>query len=323
MYNFDLFNWRLTNPSVNISAACADYLDLVSGLCQDDVLYYRRTIQKCDVFDVVNMLDWFHDSGLVSSDTDRQLWQASRDAIVSSRRLFMTAEEVESRLKHAEGHCPFCGFRPSFSSEPDSKGFYHCISHCGHFRFNLVQDIEGCLRRAKTWDGARWPYSWDRQVALADGTPLLPDEISSHCQHCRETDAKRVFRGRVLSVLKEMAVKAQTEGWAPHGWGGAFSVLRCGFCNDGVEHTGSLCKHQEARLEQWASDIVNTQNDEYRLNGAGLKLYTRGLTVGFRRDLGFNMRVGGDQAAHYPHFVAWANARLAELKLTEDSLAAA
>jgi hypothetical protein len=323
MYNFDLFNWRLTNPGLATTAPVADYLDLVSGLLQDDVGYYRNALPTCDVFDVVNMLDWLRERGLVSGDADLAVWQQARDVVSGSRNVYMTKAEVESRLAHADGHCPFCGSRPSFSSEANDKGYFHCSSRCSHFRFDLVQDIEGCLRHAKAWSGKRWPYSWDRQIAREDGTPLV-DEISHHCTDCRTADAHRIFKAKVVGVLREMATNALQPDWQERGGGYALSGLRCGFCQDGLEHTGQPCKHQEATLARWAGDIVTEKNGEFRLNGAGLKLYTRGIHVGFMRgEITFNMRVGGDQAAYYGRFVEWANTRLGELKLTEDSLAAA
>jgi hypothetical protein len=306
MYNFDSFDWRAINPQVTVPEAVGDYLDIVCELVRDNVPYYHRAVQKCDVFDTVNVLDWLRDNGHVGG-ADETLWKQAHDALLANRNVYMTAAEVEARMKSADGACPFCGFHISFSSEPNERGLYHAFSRCGHWRFDYVHNVDEALRHPKSWSGKRWPYSWDRKVARDDGSPLI-DEISTHCPTCRTADAQRIFAARVHQFLVEAVEKAQTPGWSKPGWG----------------HACSYTVREERSLEKMARDIVTDDSHEFRLNGAGLKLYTRGVKVGIMmRHVQFNMRVGGDQASAYPEFVEWANNRLDELKLTEDALAAA
>lgn len=55
------------------------------------------------------------------------------------------------------------------------------------------------------------------------------------------------------------------------------------------------------------------EHQEYRLNGAGLKIYTRGSAEGV-----YFARVSGDQAKDYPQFVEEANRYLEEIGLQTD-----
>lgn len=305
MYNFDTFNWRAINPGVTVPASVADYLDIMCELVRDDVPYYRDAVQNCDVFDTLRLLNWLRASGHVSG-ADEALWKQAHDALLANRSVYMTAAEVDARMNLANGACPLCGYEVSFSSEPHVHGFA-VTSRCGHWRFDYVHNVDEAVRHPKAWSGKRWPYSWDRKIARDDGSPLVQD-ISYHCTSCRTADAHRIFGDKVLQFLTEAVELAQTPGWSKPGW----------------SHACSDAGREERSLDGMARKIVEDDSHEFRLNGAGLKLYTRGVKVGFMRgELSFNMRVGGDQASDYPEFVQWANKRLAELKLTEEALAAA
>jgi hypothetical protein len=308
MYNFDTFNWRAINPGLSVPVPVADYLDIVCELVRDNIPYYHRAVQNCDVFDTVHVLTWLRDNGHVTG-ADEALWKQAHDALLANRNVYMTAAEVEGRMKAADGACPFCGFQISYSTEENDRGGSFAFSRCSHWRFDYVgqTDQSVMLRHPKSWAGKRWPYSWDRKIARDDGSPLML-EMSLHCNTCRTADAHRIVGARVHQFLIEAVEKAQTPGWSNPGW----------------SHACSATVREERSLERMARDIVTDDSHEFRLNGAGLKLYTRGVKVGImRREVQFNMRVGGDQASAYPEFVEWANNRLAELKLTEDALAAA
>lgn len=98
----------------------------------------------------------------------------------------------------------------------------------------------------------------------------------------------------------------------PNGWGNP--------CSNLLE---SFCLKQESFVERIFGDYSNDSH-EYRLNGAGLKLYwtvareNKMLTDSPDDNCGpistaiFKARVGGDQANMYPEFVEAANEYIKE-----------
>lgn len=98
---------------------------------------------------------------------------------------------------------------------------------------------------------------------------------------------------RIKSVFKTLIRLAwDTQGENTPGYGSPVSHL--------VDMAMLYPTQYEATIERVASG----QQVEFRLNGAGLKLYTRGDPRTHQR---VKMRVGGDQARQYPGFVEEAN----------------
>lgn len=60
-----------------------------------------------------------------------------------------------------------------------------------------------------------------------------------------------------------------------------------------------MCMHQDRWLARIHGDYTGDSH-EFRLNGAGLKMYW----LVDRNDNGFQCRIGGDQAKDYPLFVS-------------------
>ena len=65
-------------------------------------------------------------------------------------------------------------------------------------------------------------------------------------------------------------------------------------------------------VEAWVKKIVNNSGGEYRLNGAGLKMYVTINHTGMRAMVNF----GGDQAHMYPEFVQ--EAKICAMKMGLD-----
>lgn len=316
---WNLFDWRLHVPQSLVTLEGAAYLDVVCSLANADVDYYHySTMNGCDLFDVVRMLDWVDDRGLVTAG-ERSLFNSTRTALLN-RPEFMTADEVAARLANSDGHCPLCSSRVSFHTEPDSDGYFHVLSHCHHFRIGAVKDVEDVLRNYPgAWEGARWPHYFGERTAKANGEPLRPGRISHHCRNCRTADATRVFQSKVEAVLTELVIAGQNPDWRGLG-SSPVSRQHCTRCSDGIVHTSSLCEHERVGISRLASEIVTGEQGEFRLNGAGLKLYTRGVRVTFMDgEITFSMNVWGDQRDSYPAFVEFANRRFAELELHQYS----
>lgn len=310
MYNDDLFNWRLHTAMGNLSDAQASYIDLVASLAMGDVGYFHFAGREgCDHFDPAVMLDWVKESGLVD---DANLHDGAYKALTAGRKPFMTKDEIEGRMKVADGHCPFCGTLCSFHDHKDPSGrFYQVMSHCHHLSINAADDPESALRRPSVWQGKRWPYSFAGLEALPDGTPLRDEPyISHHCMVCHRDTAIDKLRPKVVAALVDWYTQANREDWRGLG-SSPVSALRCAFC-DGTTASGGPCSHVMGQIERWANEILGNEHTELRLNGAGLKLYARGVHVGFgfTSDVTFSMRIGGDQASHYGPFIAYASERL-------------
>lgn len=145
-------------------------------------------------------------------------------------------------------------------------------------------------------------------------TQTTTPTVSPETRERARSHAAFTMRPKVVTVLTEMLTRGQNPDWIGLG-SSPVSYVQCRFCTEGIAHTGFLCSHEQRTIERYADEIVNGDQHEYRLNGAGLKLYTRGVRVGYDLSVTFSMNVWGDQRADYPQFVEFANARLDELQL--------
>lgn len=312
-YNLDLFKVIAHTDLTRLSPKMVALVDTVSELATESG-YFRAfaSIQRgCDLFDAPSMLRWAMDEKLLSP-TDPDLFTAIE--LLEDRPAFFTAEEVEKRMAIADGHCPMCGNLPSFHAKGAYQpGMYQVLGHCGHFRYNSVHDVDAVLRDPKCWDGGRWPYSFGQRMADENGNLLSSwssgsdkHEISTHCRGCRHGSAETLITRRLVTALTDFVKAAQDKSY--HGLGASpTSAL------DGCETVVAM------RVRQWAKKIVEQESCEFRLNQAGLKLYSRGLAVDYSHPgkVTFSVRVGGDQARDYASFVEFANDRLAQLGILE------
>ena len=98
-------------------------------------------------------------------------------------------------------------------------------------------------------------------------------------------------------------------------------LARLGSDHPGRPGYGHPCSHLIADAITWQSHVICLtakifalgSHSEYRLNGAGLKLYYHRWQDGH-----IDMTVGGDQAADYPVFVRAANTYLRRVGLQYD-----
>lgn len=312
-HNTDLFDVSRHTDLSRLTAKMVELVGTVSELATSDG-YFRAfvSIQRgCDLFDVPAMLRWAMEEGLVSAN-DPEVF-AAIDAL-EDRPAYFTAVEVEKRMAIADGACPMCGTHISFHKRGAYQpGMYQVLGHCGHFKYNSVHDPEVVLRQAKSWCGGRWPYSFGEPLADASGNELPgwssskhKRELSTHCRGCRHGSAETLITRLVVAALNDFVRVAQDKTY--HGFGSSpTSAL------DGCETAVSM------RVRQWAKKIVEQESSEFRLNNAGLKLYSHGLKVDYSTPgkVTFSVRVGGDQARDYAAFVEFANARLAELGILE------
>lgn len=295
-----------------LSPAMVESVETIADLARDDG-YYRAFVSMkrgCDLYDVPAMLRWAQSEGLLSDSLDVFL---AIEAL-EDRPACFTAAEVEKRMAMSDGHCPMCGNRPSFHEKGAYEpNMYRVLGHCGHFQYNSVHDVEAALRHPKTWQGGRWPFSFGQRRADDEGH-FLPDwgsrasvhELSTHCQSCRRGSAESLVTRRLVTVLTDMVETARDP---------SFHAL-------GASPTSALDARETLvalRIRQLARKIVEQKIGEFRLNDAGLKLYSNGLQVDYSHPgkVTFSARVGGDQAQDYAAFVEFANARLAELGIRE------
>lgn len=317
-YNDDLFDWRRHISAPGLDETQAAHIDLIASLARGDVGYFVWvTRHTCDHFDPATMLTWAKKTGLVTGDADLRLHDETHKALVAGRKPFMTRDEIERRMAVADGHCPFCGDTCSFHDHKDHDGkYYHVLSHCHHLRIGAAEDPQAALRQASAWEGRRWPYGFGGLEALPDGTPLRSEpHISHHCMHCRRETAIEKLRPQVVAALVDWVAQGGRDDWRGLG-SSPVSALRCAATTCDCT---APCPHVMARIERWADQIVGNEHTELRLNDAGLKLYAHGVHVsfGFSPEVTFGMRVGGDQAGHYPAFTAYAGERLLAAGLTD------
>lgn len=317
-YNDDLFDWRRHTSAPGLDEAQAAHIDLIASLARGDVGYFHWVGRHaCDHFDPATMLTWAKKTGLVTGAADLRFHDDTHAVLVAGRKPFMTKDEIERRMAVADGHCPFCGDQVSFNSEKDASGRgYHVLGHCYHFRIDLTDDPERTLRSPSAWQARRWPYGFAGLEARPDGTPLRDEPyISHHCMSCRRETAIEKLRPKVVAALVDWYAQGGRDEWRGLG-SSPVSALRCDATTCDCTEP---CAHVMGRIERWADEIVGKEHTELRLNGAGLKLYAQGVRVsfGFHPEVTFSMRVGGDQAGHYPAFTAYAGERLVAAGLTD------
>ena len=317
MHNTELFSWREHYDVGQFSANLASLLDLLTELFRGDAQYFHFATRKgCDIFDFETMLRFADHEGIIDL-ASRAAWQEGME-LASSRPSYMTVDEVQKRLTLANGSCPFCGDVPSFY-ERYAKGIEHVMGHCHHLTIGAADDPETALRRPRVWEGYRWPYDFTgRLLAKSDGSSLRDRMLSAHCIHCRKQDAVRRLAPKVQAVLTDLLAASRQAQYASFG-SSPLTAITCPNCNA----TGAPCEHEARKINMMTAQILNDEQSEFKLNGAGLKLYSRGVHVshGFSGDVSFSMRVSPlDQGKDYPAFVSYATERIAADGLKEHKI---
>jgi len=305
------FNWRATmGNAANIPADVADYLDLVTGLAQDDGFYqgFTASHHSCAADDPIVILDHVRRQGLCQTIADYRLYDKAVAAVRSNRKVFFDDAEIERRMKQADGSCPMCGFVTAFHSGVDPQGFSTMMTHCQHNLGHRVkpEDVEAYLRRPSSWQGHTWPYAYmvGRKIVCTDGADV---EGLMPCAGCLEMEAAE----RMEAAFTALITMDNPERFAKPGWGSPLSEYGCVKRQDDCTACGAdICNATYARVKRALSDKTGWSNSkELRLNGAGLKLYVRLPHTGMSlRQTIFSMRVGGDQEKDYPGFREHAHA---------------
>lgn len=305
MRNIDLLSrWNEHHFIADLSDTTVETLNVLAAMAEDRSGWghYLAFIcdKTCDCFDVSMLARWGVEEGLCT--------QTVVDEVMRGRKPYFTAQEVDARMKIADGSCPMCGAEISFSQKgAHAEGMYTVIGHCGHFRYNNVHSTD-VVREARAWSGGRWPH-WDIRVADDNGEPANGfTRVRSCCTGCRRDSARDVLLERVERILTEMVCAGRDEKFR----GEYQSCPTSNFDAHWNLPGNTLDERVVQHIRQAARKIVDENMCEFRLNGAGLKLYTRGLRVNFRNEITFGMHVGGDQASSYPAFVAFANGLIEE-----------
>jgi hypothetical protein len=312
----DLFHFRRHANLDGIDEGALVLMDTVAELARDNVMYKHVFAMEhgCDLFDIGMIADWAAEEGLVTAQIV--------EAIKANRTPFLTAAEVSKRLEIADGSCPLCGTTPSFSALGAHKeGCYTRSGHCGHFGYDNIHDLS-FLRTAPAWQGARWPYILGEKVAGDDGYPLRRESrtLKYCCTGCRTTSVYEVIGNRVGAVLLDMVAAGRDQKyWSRDNcptFGGAG-----GLDPEAKQSVGEeiLSERTLANVRSWVRQILERGHNEFRLNGCGLKLYTRGIQEhgGWRTTVTFDMFVGGDpwEREMFKAFVTRANDLIRSEKL--------
>jgi hypothetical protein len=184
MRNSDLINWRNTTPDADsYPAHVAEALDLASDLAASSpgLFYWFRHAEDPDSFDRVRLLEFVAFFGVHTTEEEKAEWRKITDWVRKHQAPYMCKDEVDLRIKNADGHCPLCGGHVGrIGSEPKGDRGYR-MSRCGHFKFDYVPDPDESVRHARSWFGGRWPYDQVSRQPLADdnGQPLVRERSSA------------------------------------------------------------------------------------------------------------------------------------------------
>lgn len=126
--------------------------------------------------------------------------------------------------------------------------------------------------------------------------------FSKHCKYCRRESVTSALLPQVKAVLEKITSEGRRSEF--QGPGPPTSRMECRF---GCKPQQALCCHILKFIDSLAMELVSTDH-EFRLNGAGLKLISQGVTVGAEQLVTFSLRISPtDQAKDHPTFVEFAN----------------
>lgn len=306
--NLALFNVAAHTDLSRLNPEQVALLNLTCELAADQIHHFRwsiRSMYTCDHFDPANILRWGLDAGIFQGE--EALIYKAIDTL-EDRPEFLTAKEVAKRLELADGACPMCGFKITFYGAGRHKpGMSDTAMRCSHFVYDSVHDPEQTVRRAKSWKSGRWPYSWGERDADDDGRAIeRKSDLAVHCTGCRRHSAETLLTRRLLTALTDFIEAARDEKY--HALGSSPTSA--------LEGKG---EKTWLTLRSLVQKLLDEEHCEFRLNDAGLKLYSKGLQVSYsnRGDVTFRVYVGGDQAKDYEAFVTFANQRLHELEIAD------